>query len=116
MERHFGLKHDKLICKPFAVIVTKTDLAKLGEKLTPKKGCSLDNSSQHIRMALQKWGDKALVHLHDSRFGDVRYFAVAPIKLKKKEKGFSGQLICRGMEAPLTWLLQSADDPLIKQS
>ena len=117
MERHFGLKHGKLISQPFAVIVTKTDLAKLHDELVPVVGSSPECASQHVRSKIQAWGGKALVNLLDNRFSKIRFFAAAPIQLKKRSdgKGYSGELIARGLEEALVWLLETANDPFVNR-
>ncbi len=120
MQRHFGLSPDRLVTRPYAVVVTKADLCQLRKQLAPPIAAGLDDAqkrdllSDHIRSKLQEWGAGGLVNQLEGRFAKVMYFAAAPITLHKNGAGVSAKLTCWNVDSALEWILETVADPLAK--
>jgi len=119
MQRHFGLKPDRLVKCPYAVVVTKLDLCGLHRELklgAIPPGATTEEqrqlSSDHIRSRLQEWGATGLVSQIEARFSNTMYFAAAPIQLKISSTGHEAKLAGIGVASPLLWILEMAKDPL----
>jgi hypothetical protein len=122
MQRHFNLKQDRMVTCPYAVVVTKTDLFDLFKELQTTafapgatRQQQRQKSSDHIRSCLQSWGAAGLVSQIESRFANTMYFAAAPLRMKMTAGVRKVELANIGVLDTLTWILESAKDPLASQ-
>ena len=121
MQKHFGLKQEKVVKCPYAVVVTKADLCNLHEELHQKTAStgliSIERrkaESSFIRSQLQGWGAAGLISQIEMRFSNTMYFVASPIRLRKTSKGRQGQLANVGVADALVWMLEAAKDPITK--
>ena len=113
LEKNFGIKPHQKVKAPFAVLLTKVDVADLEDKFGESAGQRIQESdpekfktlgeAQHeaCREFLEEYGMGYMLDRFDAKFKNYRFFAVS-------SAGSNSQ----GVEEPLRWLFQHIDRKL----